>query len=165
MHAATLKQFTYSELRAHPVVCLKGTCYLITKEHYVELFDLDDTALLGFMKEAQVAAKVLKEVTGAVKINYEIHGNTAAHLHMHLFPRYLDDPFPGVPIDYHRVEPSVYRDKSICGSQVDCPSQANGGSHFRMHTRVARFARRVSSSSLGQNDPVHDGAPHEQFGI
>jgi diadenosine tetraphosphate (Ap4A) HIT family hydrolase len=44
-------------------VCLKGTCYLISKEHYVELFELDDTALLGFMKEVQVAAKVLKEVT------------------------------------------------------------------------------------------------------
>ena len=61
-------------------MCLKGTYYLITKEHYVELFELDDAALLGFMKEVQVAAKVLREVTGAVKINYEIHSNTAPHL-------------------------------------------------------------------------------------
>ncbi len=113
MRAETLKQFTYSELCAHPVVCLKGTCYLITKEHYVEFFELEDAALLGFMKEVQVAAKVLKEVTGAVKINYEIHGNTAPHLHMHLFPRYLDDPFAGVSIDYHRVEPSVYPDNEF----------------------------------------------------
>jgi diadenosine tetraphosphate (Ap4A) HIT family hydrolase len=58
---------------------------------FVELFDLDDTALWGCMKEVQVAAKVLKEVAGAVKINYEMHGNTAPHLHMHLFPPYLDD--------------------------------------------------------------------------
>jgi diadenosine tetraphosphate (Ap4A) HIT family hydrolase len=49
-------------------------------------------------------------VAGAVKINYEMHGNTAPHLHMHLFPRYLDDPFAGVPTDYHRFEPPVYRD-------------------------------------------------------
>lgn len=108
MQSRTLKLFKQSELCAHPQVSLKGTCYLITREHYVELFDLDDEALLGFMREAQIAAKVLKDVTGAFRINYEIHGNTAPHLHLHLFPRYLDDPFAGVPIDYHRLEPPVY---------------------------------------------------------
>jgi len=108
LHSITLKMFKYSEMCAHPQVCLKGTCYLITKEHYVELFELGDEALLGFMKEVQVAAKILKEVTGAFKINYEIHGNSGPHLHLHLFPRYLDDPFAGVPIDYNRTDPPVY---------------------------------------------------------
>ena len=106
--SGTLKLFKYAELCAHPRVCLQGTCYLITREHFVELFDLGDDALLGFMKEVQVAARVLKEVTGAFKINFEIHGNTVAHLHLHLFPRYVDDPFAGVPIDTNRVEPPVY---------------------------------------------------------
>jgi diadenosine tetraphosphate (Ap4A) HIT family hydrolase len=106
--SSTLKLFKYSELCAHRRVCLKGTCYLITREHYVELFDLGDDALLGFMKEVQTAARTLKEVTGAFKINYEIHGNTVPHLHLHLFPRYVDDPFAGVSIDPNRVEPSVY---------------------------------------------------------
>lgn len=109
MQSRTLKFFQYSELCAHPQVCLRGTCYLITQEHYVELFDLNEEVLLGFMKEVQVAAKALKEATGAFKINYEIHGNTAPHLHLHLFPRYLDDPFAGVPIDYNRIEPPVYK--------------------------------------------------------
>jgi hypothetical protein len=63
----TLKLFRYSEICAHPFVCLKGTCYLIIREHYVELFDMPEDALLGFMKEAQVAARVLKGVTGAFK--------------------------------------------------------------------------------------------------
>ncbi len=115
MQSVTLKMFQYSELCAHPRVCLKGTCCLIAREHYVELFDLDDVALLGFMKDAQVAARVLKEVTGAFKINYEIHGNTAPHLHMHLFPRYLDDPFPGGPILFNRIDPHVYQ-----GDGSDC---------------------------------------------
>jgi diadenosine tetraphosphate (Ap4A) HIT family hydrolase len=35
-----------------------------------------------------------------VKINYEIHGNSAPHLHLHLYPRYMDDPFPDQAIDY-----------------------------------------------------------------
>jgi diadenosine tetraphosphate (Ap4A) HIT family hydrolase len=109
MQASTLKLFKYSELCAHPQVCLKGTCYLITKEHYVELFDLDDAALLGFMQEVQAAAIILKEVTQAIKINYEMHGNSAPHLHMHLFPRTMNDPFAGVPIDYNRILPPVYQ--------------------------------------------------------
>jgi diadenosine tetraphosphate (Ap4A) HIT family hydrolase len=109
MQSSTLKLFKYAEMCAHPLVCLKGTCYLISKEHYVELFELPDDVLLGLMKEVQVAAQVLKMVTGAFKINYEIHGNTVPHLHLHLFPRYLDDPFAGVSIDNARIKPSVYK--------------------------------------------------------
>ena len=105
-----IKEFPTSWLCAHPRVCLKGTCYLLLKPHAVELFDLDEDTLLSYMKEAQISAKALKEVTNAVKINYELHGNTGPHLHMHLFPRYLDDPFPGQPIDYHRIEPPVYQE-------------------------------------------------------
>jgi diadenosine tetraphosphate (Ap4A) HIT family hydrolase len=36
-------------------------------------------------------------------MNYEIHGNTIPHLHMHLYPRYSGDPFEGEPIDPRRV--------------------------------------------------------------
>ena len=60
------------------------------------------------MTDVQVASLVLKSVTGAVKINYELHGNTMPHLHMHLFPRYLDDSFPSAPIDYRISEPVAY---------------------------------------------------------
>jgi diadenosine tetraphosphate (Ap4A) HIT family hydrolase len=104
-----LKQFKYSELCAHPKVSLKGTCYLITREHFIELFDMDEQSLLGFMQEIQISARELKEETGAFKINYEIHGNSVPHLHMHLFPRYLDDPFAGTSIDYNRIDPPVYQ--------------------------------------------------------
>jgi len=104
----TIRETDHSWLEAHPRVCLPGTCYVLAKAHAVELDDLSDADLLGFMKDVQVAARALKEVTGAVKINYEIHGNTVPHLHMHLFPRSMDDPFPGQPIDYNRVDPPVY---------------------------------------------------------
>jgi diadenosine tetraphosphate (Ap4A) HIT family hydrolase len=32
-------------------------------------------------------------------MNYEIHGNTIPHLHVHLFLRYKGDPFEGGPIN------------------------------------------------------------------
>lgn len=105
----TIAEFPTSWLDAHPRVCLRGTCCLVLKPHAVELYDMADADLLAFMKEAQLCARALKAVTGAVKINYEIHGNTVPHLHMHLFPRYRDDPFPGAPIDFRRVEPPVYK--------------------------------------------------------
>jgi len=51
---------------------------------------------------------VLQETTGAVKLNYEIHGNEIPHLHVHLFPRYRGDPFEGGPIDSKLVGESPY---------------------------------------------------------
>jgi diadenosine tetraphosphate (Ap4A) HIT family hydrolase len=104
----TLKLFKHSELCGHPFVPLRGTCYLMSRDHYVELFDMEEQALLGFMQEVQIASRALKQVTGAFRINYEIHGNTVPHLHLHLLPRYTDDPFAGKPIDFGQIEPPVY---------------------------------------------------------
>ncbi len=116
-------EFAQSWLIATSRVCLKGTCCLVAKPHVIELYDFTDAELMAFMKEAQATARALKEVTCAVKINYEIHGNTVPHLHLHLFPRYVDDPFPGGPIDYGRVEPSVYGegefDRFVCAMRVN----------------------------------------------
>lgn len=95
-------EFSNSWLSAEPVDCLKGACHLTIKQHVVELFDLGDEDLFAFMKEVRLCAKALKEVTKAVKINYEIHGNSLPHLHVHLYPRYIEDPFPGKAIDYHQ---------------------------------------------------------------
>jgi diadenosine tetraphosphate (Ap4A) HIT family hydrolase len=83
-----------------PVDCLKGACSVLAKKHAVELYDLNDAELLALMKEVQLCARALKNVTGAVKINYELYGNTVPHLHIHLYPRHVDDPFPGRAIDY-----------------------------------------------------------------
>jgi diadenosine tetraphosphate (Ap4A) HIT family hydrolase len=93
-----------SWLTAEPVECLRGACHLTAKIHVLELYELDDSELLALMRDVQVCARALKSVTGAVKINYEIHGNTLPHLHVHLYPRYMDDPFPGKSIDYNQKE-------------------------------------------------------------
>ena len=87
---------------------LFGKCHVLCKKHYVHIYDMTEEDLLGFMKDIQKTAKALQEVTGAIKINYEIHGNTGSHLHCHLFPRYLDDDFPGKGIDIKLIEPSPY---------------------------------------------------------
>ena len=104
-----IAEFEKSWLLASPDVCLKGTCCMALRPHAVEIFDISDSDLMKFMKDVKGVAKALKEVTKAKKINYEIHGNTIPHLHMHLFPRYIDDQFPDGAIDYNKIEPAVYK--------------------------------------------------------
>ena len=84
---------------------LFGKMYVMPRVHAFHFEDMPDDAAADFMHELQRVGKALREVTGAVKINYEMHSNSGAHLHIHLFPRYLDDDFPGAPIDYRRNEP------------------------------------------------------------
>jgi diadenosine tetraphosphate (Ap4A) HIT family hydrolase len=105
----TIQETDASWLEARPRVALRGTCYLLSKKHAVELFDLSDQEAFAFLRDVMRAARALKEITGATKINYEIHGNTIPHLHIHLFPRYLqDDRFRDGPINPRETEPPVY---------------------------------------------------------
>jgi diadenosine tetraphosphate (Ap4A) HIT family hydrolase/GNAT superfamily N-acetyltransferase len=87
---------------------LFGKCHVVSKAHSVHFYDLQKEEMADFMGDVQRAAQALHRVTGAVRVNYEIHGNTVPHLHVHLFPRYLDDDFPGAPIDHRETHPSPY---------------------------------------------------------
>ena len=106
----TIVKMKYGFLRAERKAQGKlwGKCHISSNAHHVHLYELSPDEIAGFMSDVQKAAKVLHEVTDAVKINYEIHGNSGAHLHCHLFPRYLDDEFPGMGIDVTVTEPSPY---------------------------------------------------------
>lgn len=87
---------------------LFGKCYVLIKNHYVNFESIPFDEMAGFMGDIQKVGKALHKVTGAIKINYEIHSNSGPHIHCHLFPRYLDDDFPSAPIDYRIIEPSPY---------------------------------------------------------
>lgn len=85
-----------------------GYCCLVLKRHAVELHELEPAEACAFMADIQRVSEALQSVTGAVKLNYEIHGNTIPHLHMHLYPRYRGDPFEGGPIDPRVSEGPLY---------------------------------------------------------
>ncbi|MBC8080729.1 MAG: GNAT family N-acetyltransferase [Gorillibacterium sp.] len=106
---------TIIELQHSWVECSKkaqgrlfGKCHVLSKKHSNHFYDMPPEDMANFMGDVQLAAKVLHKVTGSVKINYEIHGNTMPHLHVHLFPRYIDDLFPSGAIDIKITEPSAY---------------------------------------------------------
>jgi diadenosine tetraphosphate (Ap4A) HIT family hydrolase len=90
--------------------CLKGWSCLVLKPHVIELYELSDEDSAAFMRDARVASLALKKVTGAVKLNYEIHGNTIPHLHMHLYPRQIGDRFENGPIDWRHRTSTTYED-------------------------------------------------------
>ncbi len=88
---------------------VRGYVCLVSKIHAVELHDLPVTAATAFMRDAQLVSMALATATGAVKLNYEIHGNSLPHLHMHFFPRYAGDQFEGQPINPKLTIQPVYR--------------------------------------------------------
>lgn len=85
-----------------------GYACLVSRVHAVDLHDLGEDQSVYFMRDAHRVSAALSSVTGAVKLNYEIHGNTLPHLHMHFFPRYAGDPFEGRAIEPYRINQPVY---------------------------------------------------------
>ncbi|MBS3782218.1 MAG: HIT family protein [Candidatus Thermoplasmatota archaeon] len=103
-----LYELEHSWLNSKPVECMKWACHVTAKYHDPELYDLEEEELFGFMIDLQMYSKALKEVTRAVKINYESHGNSLPHLHVYFYPRNMNDPFPGKPIDYNEKRDDIY---------------------------------------------------------
>lgn len=76
-----------------------GYCCLVLKRHAIELHELGEPEAVSFMRDMRRVSCALQSVTGAVKVNLELHGNTIPHLHVHFYPRYVGDRFDGRPID------------------------------------------------------------------
>lgn len=74
----------------------KGHALILPKEHYRNLFDLDDALAAKVLVLAKKMTVKLKDVLGCdgyniVQNNEEAAGQTVFHFHMHLIPRYLGD--------------------------------------------------------------------------
>jgi diadenosine tetraphosphate (Ap4A) HIT family hydrolase len=90
---------------AAPVV---GYVCLVSRTHAVELHDLPEEAAVRFVRDARRVSAAVASATNAIKLNYEIHGNSLPHLHMHIFPRHRGDQFEGQPINPRSVVQPVY---------------------------------------------------------
>lgn len=74
----------------------RGHALLLPKEHYRDLFELDDEIAAKVLVKAKRIAGRMKKALGAdgfnlVQNNGEAAGQTVFHFHMHLIPRYRDD--------------------------------------------------------------------------
>lgn len=74
----------------------RGHALLLPKEHYGNLFELDDALAAKALVVAKKVAAKMKAALGAdgfnlVQNNGETAGQTVFHFHMHLIPRYQGD--------------------------------------------------------------------------
>ena len=51
-----------------------------------------------FLEEMAIVAEAVFRAFAPRKLNYEMLGNSVAHAHWHIFPRYTDDPNPAWPV-------------------------------------------------------------------
>ncbi len=85
---------------------LPGYCCLVFGRHAAEIHELDENEARIFMRDMRRVGRAVQKVTGAVKMNLELHGNTIPHLHVYFYPRRPGDRFEGGPVDARR-EPLV----------------------------------------------------------
>lgn len=87
-----------SRLRLSAHQSLPGYCVLICKKHVREPYELSHEEQMLFFTDMMLVGKALEQTFDAVKMNFEILGNSAPHLHCHIKPRYYGDPGPGIPL-------------------------------------------------------------------
>lgn len=74
----------------------KGHALILPKEHYANLYEIDENVLA---KAAKLAKRIIAHETEVLKCdgynvvqnNGEVAGQTVFHYHMHLIPRYAKD--------------------------------------------------------------------------
>jgi len=101
LSAATLGVFSDARL--------PGRCVLVLDTHEEHFEALAPELAARFIADATRAARAIRGVTGAGRINYALLANQVNHLHLHLFPRGgPDDPNPRVsPWELELPEPPL----------------------------------------------------------
>ena len=74
----------------------KGHALVLPKEHFRNIFDIDEKTASRLFVVAAKVARAMKEALGCdgmnlVQNNEEIAGQTVFHFHLHIIPRYKDD--------------------------------------------------------------------------
>jgi len=71
---------------------------VVSKTHATELYELPQHQSTQYFIDMLAVARAIAAAFRPRKMNYEVLGNSVAHLHWHLFPRYDWDPNPKGPI-------------------------------------------------------------------
>jgi diadenosine tetraphosphate (Ap4A) HIT family hydrolase len=87
-----------------------GYTLVIARRHARELYHLPEAESAAYFQDMLRVARAIDRAFSPAKMNYELLGNTVAHLHWHLFPRYADDPNPTRPVWEHDHPPRTPSD-------------------------------------------------------
>ena len=81
--------------------------------HVVEPTELTPEESTRFFAELLTVGRAIERVFEPVKVNYDILGNSVPHLHVHVIPRYADDPRPGWPLPFPAEDPPPLPDAEV----------------------------------------------------
>jgi diadenosine tetraphosphate (Ap4A) HIT family hydrolase len=70
---------------------LPGYCLLLPDPVVADLNSMGAQHQQQFLQDMAASGEVIRDETGAVRINYAMFGNVEPALHAHLFPRRLDE--------------------------------------------------------------------------
>lgn len=87
-----------SRTKLNPDQLFKGYSFVTLKWHAEELYQLTDKERRSFLADMYIVASALAKALKPDKMNYELLGNGAPHMHWHVVPRYTSDPMWGRPI-------------------------------------------------------------------
>ena len=88
---------------------------------------INPTLAVQSVRDVQRVSRAIHELTRPVKLNYEIHGNTIPHLHMHLYPRHRGDPFEGRAIDPKLIKVSPYQVNEFANFVAELRARMSAG--------------------------------------
>ena len=94
----------------------KGHALILPKEHYANIYELDDETAGKALKLAKKLAIHMTDKLGCdgfniIQNNGEAAGQTVFHFHVHLIPRYKDD---GAVLQWNPTSPDVDEQKELC---------------------------------------------------
>lgn len=94
----------------------KGHALILPKEHYANIYEIDENVAADAMKLAKKLITKFTDVLGCdgyniVQNNGEDAGQTVFHFHMHLIPRYKDD---NAGITWTPTEPDADEQEALC---------------------------------------------------
>lgn len=92
----------------------RGLSYVVYRgRHVVEPTELTLEEAARFWAELLHAARAIERVFEPVKMNYNILGNSLPHLHVHVVPRYAEDPRPEWPFPFPEEDPPPFPDAQV----------------------------------------------------
>jgi diadenosine tetraphosphate (Ap4A) HIT family hydrolase len=79
--------------KGHVAVVFRG-------RHVADFTTLSPNELTDYSQDIQAVALAIERVFRPCHVNYLLLGNIVPHLHVHVVPRYLDDPAPERPLPW-----------------------------------------------------------------
>jgi diadenosine tetraphosphate (Ap4A) HIT family hydrolase len=97
-HRYVVAELTAGQLWLPANQSIPGYCVLVSRRHVREPYELPAEERAAFWEDMMRVGAALERVFDAVKMNFELQGNSVPHLHCHIKPRTYGDPGPGRPL-------------------------------------------------------------------